>query len=153
MISEDELLLLGQQLNRLIEEKSRPIMTRYGLRKVELEILLFLHLGRHGDTARDIMDSRHISKAHISKSVENLHRRGFLLPEEDPEDHRKVHLRLTGRAAEAAGEFLDVHIQCRNILLSDISREEIGAVDSAVRKMRRNIARTAVGASVRGGRT
>ena len=80
MYEEYEILTLGQLLKKLLEKRSLPIMEQYGLRKVELDILSFFAIQeRQGDTAKDIMLTKHISKSHISKSVDNLKKRGYIV--------------------------------------------------------------------------
>ena len=96
MYEEYDILNLGQQLKKLLEKKSMPIMQKYDLRKVELDILSFFSIQeREGDTAKDIMLTKRISKAHVSKSVDNLKRRGYISLEEDKKDHRRIHISLT----------------------------------------------------------
>ena len=78
MYKEYEVLTLGAELKKLLEKKSEPLMQKYGLRKIELDILAYLASGHYGDTAKDIMGQKHISKAHVSKSIDNLKALGFI---------------------------------------------------------------------------
>ena len=88
MYKEYEVLTLGAELKKLLEKKSEPLMQKYGLRKIELDILEYLASGHYGYTAKDIMGQKHISKAHVSKSIDNLKALGFIRLHEDREDHR-----------------------------------------------------------------
>ena len=107
----NEIILVGTQMKKLIERKSASIIRRYGLRPVELDILVFLYQSPK-DTAKDIMSSRHFSKAHISKSIENLRSRGFVRLSEDTDDHRVVHIALTGQTEEVVKEMMEVYQGC-----------------------------------------
>lgn len=121
----DEIILLGMQMKKLIEKKSAPIIRKYDLRPVELDILVFLSQSHGKDTAKDIMNSRYISKAHISKSIENLRMRGFVRLSEDPDDHRILHIGLTEQTADVVREVLDVYQSCRQAMMRHISTEEL----------------------------
>ena len=55
------------------------------------------------------MEEKNLSKAHISKSVDNLRAKGFVVLTEDENDRRKRHIELTEKAVEAAKNMLEVH--------------------------------------------
>ncbi|MCD7929561.1 MAG: MarR family transcriptional regulator [Clostridiales bacterium] len=84
----------GTQLKKLISKKSEPAQHRYHLRPVELNILLLLHANPHIDTAKDIMNRLHVSKAHVSQSLDHLKSGGFISLLEDPQDRRVFHIQL-----------------------------------------------------------
>ena len=73
----------GMKMRKLLDKKSEVIAQKYGVRNVELEILLFLYHSPCGDTAKDIVEEKNLSKAHISKSVDNLRAKGFVVLTED----------------------------------------------------------------------
>ena len=66
-----DLITSGVQLRKLITKYVEPIMKEYGLRPVELDILELI-TRENLTTAKEIMLRRHISKSHISKSLEHL---------------------------------------------------------------------------------
>ena len=72
-----EIVLSGIQLKKLMEHMELPIMEKYQLRPVELDILVFLYHSK-GNTAKEIMKKKCISKAHISKSIDNLYSKGYV---------------------------------------------------------------------------
>lgn len=140
MYQEYEILLLGQQLKKLLEKKSLPVMMKYDLRKVELDILSFLEsCGRESDTAKDIMLTKHISKAHVSKSIDNLKRRGYIYLEEDKEDHRRIHIFITENGRFVLQEFLKIRNECKEILFQNINPKEKRILVQLLEKMQRNI--------------
>ena len=65
----------GMKMRKLLDKKSEVFAQKYGVRNVELEILLFLYHSPCGDTAKDIVEEKNLSKAHISKSVDNYGRK------------------------------------------------------------------------------
>lgn len=111
-----DLLVIAQQCKKLMEKQCAALMEQYQVRLVELDILHFLSCAGSCDTAKDIMRSMHISKAHISKSVENLKNRDYICLEEDVQDHRCIHLSLTEKARPLVEEFR----KCRAVLLEKV---------------------------------
>ena len=62
---------------------------------IEANIISFLYNNPGKDTAGDIVELRMLSKGNVSQGVELLAGKGFLLRNQDKEDRRKVHLRLS----------------------------------------------------------
>lgn len=106
---------------------------------MELEILLFLYHSSCGDTAKDIVEQKNLSKAHISKSVDNLRTKGFVVLIEDDNDRRKRHIELTQKAEEAAKEMLEVHNDCKRIIMRYVTEEEKAVMDRVMQKMLRSL--------------
>ena len=139
MYKEYEVLTLGAELKKLLEKKSEPLMQKYGLRKIELDILAYLASGHYGDTAKDIMGQKHISKAHVSKSIDNLKALGFIRLHEDREDHRFNHIFLMEKSDAVIKDFLKVHEECWHVLLHGISEDERIFLDQICGRMQQNI--------------
>lgn len=135
----NELVTLGIQMKKLMEKKCASMMEKCDLRPVELDILVFLYQSEQADTAKDIMHSRHISKAHISKSIENLRIRGYVQVNEDVKDHRIGHIALTKKAQAVAGEILEVYQSCRRIMMQNVTQEEIEVLQRVIKKMQESI--------------
>ena len=83
-----DLITSGLQLRKLLAKRVEPIMEEYGLRPVELDILEFI-TKENIDTAKEIIHRIHLSKSHISKSLEHLLEKGLINMKED-EDHAGV---------------------------------------------------------------
>ena len=123
----------GMKMRKLLEKKSEVLVQKYGVRNVELEILLFLYHSSCGDTAKNL------SKAHISQSVDNLRAKGFVVLIEDDNDRRKRHIELTQKAEEAAKEMLEVHNDCKRIIMRYVTEEEKAVMDRVMQKMLRSL--------------
>ena len=131
--------ICGMNMRKLLEKKSEVLVQKYGVRNVELEILLFLYHSPCGDTAKDIVEEKNLSKAHISKSVDNLRAKGFVVLTEDENDRRKRHIELTQKAEEAAKEMLEVHNDCKRIIMRYVTEEEKAVMDRVMQKMLRSL--------------
>lgn len=134
------MLYVVNRARRLLEHACQDLTRQSGLRKVELDILYFLSRSDTGDTARDIIESRNMSKAHISKSVDNLRRTGCVTLREDTADRRCMHLCLTEKGKAFAADYATVVRRIGRQLMVGITLQEKQAIRSAMEKIRRNIA-------------
>ncbi len=140
MDTEFETLLYGQQFKKLYEKMSNLITEKYGLHKVEIEILLFLKKGK-GDTARDIAENKFFSKAHISHAIDHLMECGYLVGKLDGQDRRCVHLVLTGEAEPVCEELLKMRENLMNTVCQGITEEERLMMRQVAKKIACNISK------------
>lgn len=137
---EEALLTDAAKLEKLYRSCVREAVNSYRLTSNEIVVLLFL--GRHApqqDTATDIASSRGISKALVARSVDCLHRRGFLECRRDKNDRRIVHLCLCGEGIEVAEHLKRTGIRIAQKLRENITDEELQAVHQIMCKMQRNL--------------
>ncbi|MGN0466896.1 MAG: MarR family winged helix-turn-helix transcriptional regulator [Lachnospiraceae bacterium] len=135
----DSIIMLGAQLKKLIGKKLEPLITEYDLRLVELDILVFLSKEKGRNTAREIIHKKHLSKAHISKSIDNMRVRGFIEISEDKEDHRILHIIPTKKSEEVIKKAEKIYEDCKEIIRIDITDEEMKVVSSVIQKINNNI--------------
>lgn len=138
MDSDFETLLNGQQFKKLYEKISNLITEKYGLHKIEIEILLFLKKGNY-DTARDIAENKYFSKAHISHAIEHLTECGYLVGTPDEQDRRCVHLKLTEEAEPVCRELSELMEKLKSIIYKDITEEEKQVMIQVAKKIAHNI--------------
>jgi len=138
MANDFEILINGQQFKKIYEKKYNTISEKYGLHKIEIEILLFLE-STHYDTAKDIAEYRFFSKAHISYATENLVRREFILGKPDEGDRRCVHLELTNESRPILNEIKELRAKLADIIYLGISEEEKKTLWKIAKKIVQNI--------------
>ena len=136
-----DMLVGTQQFRKVLEKRCEKLNEYYGVRLVEMDILDFLSRAGIHDTAKDIMSDLHISKAHISKSVENLRNRGYLIVTEDARDHRCVHLSVTEKAKPLLRAFVEERERFVNVLLDGVTEEEKEIMIRTTRKILNNLNR------------
>lgn len=139
MANEFEVLMSGQQFKKLYEKKCEVIMEEYKLRKVEIDILYFLSNCGSYDTAKDIMKLRYLSKAHISKAIENLVHRNYVVCCPDTEDKRWIHLKLTDTAQPVIEKIKKVRKSLYDIIYAGITEEEKNVIIRVASRIARNI--------------
>lgn len=134
-----ELLLSGQQFKKLYEKKCHQISEKYGLNKIEIEILLFFDSHQEYDTAKDIVDLKFFAKSHVSKAITSLIHDGYLCGKHDEEDRRCVHLNVTDHAKQVIQEAKDMRQDLLTILYKNISEEEREIMVNVAKKLADNI--------------
>ena len=135
---EESLAQVMMRVRRSVRLALRQAGAQEGLSQNEIEVLLLLYVGRW-DTARDISRARGLPRSLVSKSVDQLLKRGFIETRQDPQDRRVARLRLLP-PAQAAVERLN---QAKGVFFSrlcqGITPEEAAAFRSLVDKMMQNL--------------
>lgn len=139
MNREYDLLYTAHKMRRMLEHASQELMQTSGLRHVELEILFYLSYSGQSNTARDISEAKHLSKAHISKSVDNLRRTGCITLTEDASDRRCLHLALTEKGRSLARSYDKVMSGAVDRLMSGVTPEERAGMQRVLDKIRHNL--------------
>lgn len=139
MTNEFELLVMGQQFKKICEKKYEDLMKRYGLRRIELDLLYFLEYADGYNTAKDMVRIRQISKAHISSAVEHLTEQKLVKAKPDSQDRRCVHLTVTSQGAAIAKDILKVRQQIFEIIYQGITQEERQIMQQVSAKIFQNL--------------
>ena len=133
-----DLITSGLQLRKLLAKRVEPIMEEYGLRPVELDILEFI-TKENIDTAKEIIHRIHLSKSHISKSLEHLLEKGLINMKEDEDDRRVMRITLTEASYKVIDKVNVAYEQCRQILTEGVSEEEVKVFRRVIRQMNDNV--------------
>ncbi len=100
------------------------LLEKYQLTQLEIDILLFLANNPPFDTARDIVEKRHLAKSHVSAGVESLASRGLLERSRLDGNRKTIHLRLTEQAAPVIEEGRAVQLRYARLLLNGFTDQE-----------------------------
>lgn len=133
-----DIVLYNQQVNKLYNLKSETITKKYGLHKIEFEILYFIYstcLNR----AKDIAQNTYYSKAHISNAIESLSKNGYLICFHDPDDKRCIRLMLTDKATDIIKEIQSFYQHMKKIMFNGISEEDKISLERILKKMTANM--------------
>ena len=114
----------SQGIRKLYCSLFTPTQERRGLTQLELDILLFLANNPACDTARDIVEKRHLAKSHVSVGIDALAGRGLLARQMREGNRKTIHLILTEAAAPIVEEGRAVQRQYGELLLAGFTEEE-----------------------------
>ena len=116
----------SQGIRKLYCSLFTPMLERRGLTQLEMDILLFLANNPEYDTARDIVETRHLAKSHVSVGIDALAGRGLLARQMREGNRKTIHLILTEEAAPVVEEGRAVQRQYGELLLAGFTEEERG---------------------------
>ncbi len=131
----DTLLRAQKGYARVLE----PICKEWQITRNEMDVLLFLANNPGMDRAVDIVNGRGLSKSHVSFSVNNLERRGFLSRLEDQTDRRTIRLVLTQSVQPVVKAGQTAQRQFFASIFADISREDMVIWRQITEKVTNNI--------------
>ncbi len=118
-----ELRVTAMKLKKIYDMKCTEIMERYELRRADVDILWLIYRSGNDKTARAIAATG-MSKANISKSIENLKINNLISLEPDKSDRRYVHIHLKTAAYAVIEEIVKIKTKINSDLFAGISQEE-----------------------------
>lgn len=127
------------RFKRLNERKIEKIMEKYDLRKIDVEIIIYLADCGEKDTAKDIALMEMFTKGHISQSVKRLNMNGYVSITQDEKDMRVQHLGLTEKTSVILEEMLAVRKEIEKCVFAGITHEEMQVMRKVFDKMCDNI--------------
>lgn len=141
----DATLINWHRINRLYELLREQLLEKFNLTIIESEVLLHLTCNERmgfamGDTAKDIAESRNISKSNVSKGVYSLIKKGYIVGEQDEHDRRINHLKLTETANGdlIVSEVNQMNEHFNRLLSRGISQGEIEQLLEIEKKLAQN---------------
>ena len=129
----------SQGIRKLYCSLFTPLLERRGLTQLEMDILLFLANNPEYDTARDIVEKRHLAKSHVSVGVDALAGRGLLERQLREGNRKTIHLRLTEAAGPIVKEGRAIQREHGEILLSGFTGEERAELLRLLEKIGENV--------------
>lgn len=114
----------SQGIRKLYCSLFTPMLECRGLTQLEIDILLFLANNPEYDTARDIVEKRHLAKSHVSVGVDTLVGRGLLERQLREGNRKTIHLVLTEAAGPVVEEGRTIQRQYGETLLTGFTERE-----------------------------
>ena len=122
----------------LYSEFVSPVCAKYGLTRIELDILLFLANNTRYDTATDIVEVRFFSKnLRCRRQSKNLEARGCLRREYQLENRKTAHLRLCDPAQPMIAAGRSAQEQFGAALLDGFTPEELEHMQRSMERIRK----------------
>ncbi len=126
-------------LTELYEKRMAPISNTFGITSMELAILLFLANNPKYDTAKEIVEKRHLTKSHVSISLRDLEERGYIKKEHRNGDNRTVHLVLMPSSDEMIREGQKAQNEFLKTVTCGLSDEDTERLQTYIDRMNENI--------------
>ena len=127
------------QFRRLLAKEMQPVETKYGLQKIDMQILLYLKRAGEQNTSKDIVRLNMFTRGHISQSLSRLQKMGYVRMEQDPDDRRCTHNYLTDEASAIIRKIEKISRTIREIVLEGVTEEEQKILVDVAQKMNSNI--------------
>lgn len=134
-----EAILRGGQFKRIVEAGLTEIREETGLKRVEIEIIHFLHMCGEKNTMKDICINLQMNKGHISTAMDNLCKKQYVIAMQDKEDRRYVHYFLTDKSVEIAGKTAEKWNEMMARLFKGISTDDLENFKRIARIIGKNI--------------
>lgn len=136
-----ERMLLGHELKNMINSRMNSIRQKYGLKKIELDVFLFLTDNPNLNTGRDIQKFLNINKGYLSQVLDALCNEGKIIAETDKNDRRFIHYCPTEVMYPLIEELTAAKEEMDSQLFSGITNEEIAIMERVSEKIDMNIHR------------
>jgi len=120
---------------RLYDQLLEPVCEHYGITRMELDILLFLHNHPAYDTATDIIKIRQLTKSHVSSSIKTLEEQGYLEKFYQGSNGKTIHLKITDKAAEILAGGLKAQKAFSNLVFQNFNDEQIANMETNLKKI------------------
>lgn len=134
----DSILVTKRLYGKLMD----PVAEKYGLTRMELDILLFLVNNPDFDTATDIITRRGLTKSHVSSSVRSLSDKGLLGRNFHRGNLKTIHLTVQDAAADIIAEGRKKQMEFRKAVFWGMGEEELERFQNTLCKMSENMHRT-----------
>ena len=141
METQIEAMLRGAQFKQLMENYVKNLRERYGLKRMEIEVLYYLRHCGEKNTAKDITLSLHMNKGHISQTTESLVEKSYITGTRDTRDYRIVHYTLTEDADRVTEEIDEAISRLYGMLFEGIPKEDMDALSRIAARMTLNISK------------
>ena len=126
-------LLYGSQYRKFIDQEMGEIEKKYGLNRVDIQILFYLYRAGEHNCFKDIAEQKFFTKGYISQSLSRLQQMKLVKTLQDREDKRCVHIFLEEKEIQVIYDASD------ELLFSGVTGEEKEIFLKVVRKISDNI--------------
>lgn len=134
-----EVLLYGSKFRKLYEKQILDVFGDYHLKKIDVEILYFLHCSGNNNTSKDIVHLNMFTKGHISQSVDRMEKQNLIHLVQDGNDRRCTHLVLTKEADDIIQRIVVLRERLKNVIFSGLTEQEMKELTSISKKIEKNI--------------
>ncbi len=126
-------------VSELYDRRMAPVSSSFDLTATAFSILLFLANNPDYDTAREIVEKRHLTKSHVSVSLRALEEKGLIRKEHRNGDNRSSHLVLLTASDAMIREGQKAQAEFLSAVTAGFSAEELTVFRAYIGRMNENV--------------
>ena len=134
-----EKTLRGGKFKRLLEKAMADVKNKTNLNRLELEIIYLLSHYDEITTLTDICRNTQINKGHISTTLDNLVKLGYVVCKRDEEDRRYVKYELTDASKQVCQEIETLWSELTAKVVEGIDEDSLAVFIRVSEQIGRNI--------------
>ena len=139
-----DIVLRGRKLKRISDIAFGELRRKYGLKQLEVEILIYLSRNP-GASASTFIKEMGLNKGQVSVAMDNLSSGGFITLKRDNKDHRYSHASVTEKALPVLEEAEKLKVMYEIMIFSGISPEDAFSFWNVSKKMMANLEKIDLG--------
>lgn len=125
MDSRVEIALKGNEFKRVLEKYFNTIKKEHELKKVDIEVLLYLSQCGAKDTPTDIYKTLGLNRGHVSQAIDTLIKKDYVQAVADIHDRRIMHYLVLDNAQKITSEIASLKRKFDQKIFDGLSQEEI----------------------------
>lgn len=134
-----ERLLRGAGFRELLDVQTADVREKYGLKKVDIEVLFYLHNNKEKNTASDIQKSLHMNKGYLSQVLDHLNKLGYVNVIPDKDDRRYVHYFASEKTKDIAEDIHKVWNRVNERMFQGVPENEVEIFRKVAKAICQNI--------------
>ena len=139
-----DIVLRGRKLKRISDIAFGELRRKYGLKQLEVEILIYLSRNPEASASTFIKEMG-LNKGQVSVAMDNLSSGGFITLKRDNKDHRYSHASVTEKALPVLEEAEKLKVMYEIMIFSGISPEDAFSFWNVSKKMMANLEKIDLG--------
>lgn len=135
----DSFLVTFKKARKKMHNFLEKRIKEYNLTSNQIDVLIFIKRNKEYNTAKDIVEYIGVSKGLVSRSIDDLLKRGYITACEDKNDKRKLRLFLTDEGEKIVNIIEEYDREFFEMLTSNITKEEMEVHASIINKIVTNL--------------
>lgn len=133
-----DFLIYGKKMRKTIEKDYIEIQNKYGLKKIDLDILFYYSINSNS-TASRICQDLGFNKGQISTCLDRLCKNDYLASLPLPDDRRCITYSVTKKAQNVIKDIKIRRFDTEKIMFEGITEDEISQMEMTFQKLFKNI--------------
>ncbi len=127
------------KINKIYIKKIKSCVEEENFTPNEIEVLVFLSGNPEYNNASNITQYCKMSKSLVSRSIDSLIKKGYLIGKKSITDKRTIDLTFTNKAYDIVEKIKQVKIKYLQILFDGVTEEEYNTFFEVITKMNKNL--------------